>query len=394
VPTACDRVGPILKMKADRMLLVLDFNEEAEKHFKSKLHMGRVWGITMSVASSRKRNQVKGALFEVIVRSLLIQAGYLPIKADDIHVRKSDGHVRGRGYWHDIDALGRSVFPLIYLYPIRLLAEVKCYEDNVPLPALRSFVGALKDISENYFVEDKISRAEMLAYQRYTDCGSFFSATGFTIGAQKFALAQGVFLISYDSNPILRRIIDSMYRLIDFVDVDLASKRKTGFSRWIQGHLGSPLKSTYVSTFVPSSKHSNFVEEFETLHTSLSAVQTSSIAMIVGEEAASQYPIHMLSYQKIPERVFAGRDDHFFRVYFTETATGLFFEVIPTEAKETSLFFSLPKHIYARYFAERRMLDFKKKYITQIEFPATIEGVRRILRLNLDREWVRRQQES
>lgn len=146
--------------------------------------------------------------------------------------------MRGRGYWHDIDALGKFAYPLFYMYPIRLLAEAKCYEHDVHLAAVRNVVGALKDISENYFVDDQMSREEMLAYQRYTDCGSFFSASGFTIGAQKFALAQGVFLISYDNNPVLRKIVDSMYKLIDFLDIPVASKKKANFCKWINENLG------------------------------------------------------------------------------------------------------------------------------------------------------------
>lgn len=156
---------------------------------------------------------------------------------------------------------------------------------------------------------------------------------------------------------------------------------------------GKP-QNTYESVFVPIQTRSSFAAEFNHLNTDLNSVQTSAIAMLVGEDPAIQYPIHMLSYQKIPEGVFAETDDHLFRVYFTETLTGLSFEVVPTEAEDTTLFFSLPKHIYDRYFAENRMLDFKMKFLNHIELPATIQGIRRILRLNLDREWVRRQQEA
>jgi len=342
----------------------------------------------------RQKNQVKGTLFEVIVNRLLLKADYAPIKADDIHIRSSDGHVRGRGYWHDIDALGRFAYPLFYMYPIRLLAEVKCYDKDVPLWAVRNFVGALKDISENYFVEDKISREQMLSYQRYTDCGSFFSASGFTIGAQKFALAQGVFLISYENNPILRKIIDTMFGLIDFLDVQEASKRKADFRKWISESLDHQFQSVNLGIFVPIQMQTDFVNQFNKLQKDMDSVQTSAIAMIIGEEPAVQYPVHILSYQRIPETVFTGTDEHLFKVYFTETPRGLFFEVVPTEAEETRLLFSLPKHIYARYFSEGRMLEFKMAFINNIELPATIHGIRRILRLKLDREWVRRQQEG
>ena len=346
----------------------------------------------MSHGSQRQRNQVKGALFEVIVRQLLVKAGYALIKPDNVSIRKSDGKVRGRGYWHDIDALGRFSYPLLYMYPIRLLAEAKCYEENVPLPAVRNFVGALKDISENYFVEDKISRKEMLAYQRYTDCGSFFSASGFTIGAQKFALAQGVFLISYENNQILAKIIDSMQKLIALLDVPLASKRKSAFCKWIDKKLTGQPQRTYRSKFVVKQTRKQFTSEFKQMHRDLNSIQTSVVAMVVGKNPAIQYPIHMLSYEKIPEEIFTEKDAHLFRVYFTETPRGLFFRLVPIETRRpVNLLFTLPKQIYARYFAERRMLDFKTKFLDHIELPITVRGLRRILRLNLDREWIRRQ---
>jgi len=331
-------------------------------------------------------------LFEVIVGNLLVKAGYAPIKPDNVYIRRSDGKVRGRGYWHDIDAFGRFSYPLLYMYPIRLLAEAKCYDDNISLPAVRNFVGALKDISENYFVEDKISREEMLAYQRYTDCGSFFSASGFTIGAQKFALAQGVFLISYENNPILGKIVDSMYRLIDFLDVSIASREKSAFCKWISEKLTKSPQRAYRSRFVHRQMRDLFVTKLSQLHDDLNSIETSVIAMAVGKNPAIQYPIHMLSYEKIPEEIFTEKDAHLFRVYYTETPRGLFFRVVPIEAAPLNLLFSLPKHIYWRYFAERKMLNFKRKFLDKIELPTIIRGLRRILRLDLDREWVTQQQ--
>jgi len=113
---------------------------------------------------------------------------------------------------------------------------------------------------------------------------------------------------------------------------------------------------------------------------------------VVGNNPAIQYPVHMLSYEKISEEIFAEKDDHMFRVYFTETPRGLFFRVVPVETRPPiNLLFTLPKQIYARYFAERRMLDFKSKFLDHIELPTTVRGLRRILRMNLDREWIRRQ---
>jgi len=348
----------------------------------------------MSEAHTRQRNHVKGTMFEVLVRELLAKGGYVPMPSDDIHIRKTDRHVRGRGCWHDIDALGRYQYPLFYMYPIRLLAEAKCYDYDVNLPEVRNFVGALKDIAENYFVEDKMNWEEMLAYQRYTDCGSFFSATGFSLGAQKYALAQGVFLISYENNRVLKGVVDSMYELINTLDIPKAAKERNSFSKWLQENLEAQLKQLYTGEYIPVSKQPEFAVSFRRLKSSLDAIRTSAIAMIVGKEPTTQYPVHMLSNQEIPARLFAGTDNLLFRVHYTQTPRGIAFEVEPMESRDTRLFFSLPKRVYSHAFSRTKMLDFKQKYLSYIELPVISGEIRRILRLKLDEDWVNEQREA
>lgn len=210
----------------------------------------------------RQRDQVKGALFEVIVRRLLVKADYSPIKPDNKCIRKSDGKVRGRGCWHNIDAFGRLSYPTLYVYPIRLLAEAKCYDGRVPLLVVQNFVGAVKDISENYFIRDRISRQEILAYNRYTDCGAVFSASDFTVDAQRFALAHGISMISYKNNSILKKAIDSMHSLIPFIRVPLAAKKKADFSRYVYDRLSGRLQRSYWSIFIKPRAHRAFSEGF------------------------------------------------------------------------------------------------------------------------------------
>jgi superfamily I DNA and/or RNA helicase len=109
--------------------------------------------------------------------------------------------------------------------------------------------------------------------------------------------------------------------------------------------------------------------------------------MTIGQNPVIQYPIHLLSKQKIPENLFNTGDDSRFRVFLDETPIGLSFNVVPNEAREVSLQFSLPKYIYTRYLSEGRMLEFKNEFIDRIELPTIVGRIRRILRLNLDREW-------
>ena len=182
---------------------------------------------------NKKQNKLEALSSKVIVRLLLQKAGYLPITPDGEHIRRSDGHVRGRGYWHDIDALGRYQYPYFTCTQFVYLPKSNVTMATFQYGAVRNFEGALKDISENYFVADKLSREQLVSYQRYTDCGSFFSATGYSRGAQRYALAQGIFLVSYENNPILFNIIDRMNKLLLSVDINAAAKNKKEFAKWI-----------------------------------------------------------------------------------------------------------------------------------------------------------------
>jgi hypothetical protein len=346
------------------------------------------------LAHKRKRqwNQVKGALFEVIVRRLLEKAKYDPITPDNKSVRKTDRKVRGRGCWHDIDAFGELSYPIPYVYPIRLLAEAKCYEGRhqVGLPMVQNFMGAVKDISENYFIRDKISRQDLLIYNRYTDCGAIFSARDFTIDAQRFALAHGITLVSYQNNSILQGAVNSMYALMGSVDIALASRRKSDFSRYIYQKLSSRLQRTYRSRFIRRGRRGTFFRAFGGLHSSIESIKTSAIAIAIGKNREVQYPIHVLSYDSIPEDVFAESDTHLFRVHYSTSENGLIFRVNPVDT-HVQLFFSLPRNIYEDYFARRRMLDFKEKFLRYIELPIVISELRRIVTFELDTDWVREQ---
>jgi hypothetical protein len=353
---------------------------------------GKTQLLMLAHKRKRQRNQVKGALFEVIVRRLLEKANYDPITPDNKSVRKTDGKVRGRGCWHDIDAFGKLSYPIPYVYPIRLLAEAKCYDgrDQVGLAMVQNFMGALKDISENYFIRDKITRQNLLTYDRYTDCGAIFSASDFTIDAQRFALAHGISLISYQNNPMLRSAVNSMYALMRAVDIALASRRKSDFCKYIYQKLSSRLQRTYRSRFIRSRQNGIFFRDFREFHGSMESIKTSAIAIAIGKDQEVRYPIHVLSYDTIPENIFAESDTHLFRVHYSTSENGLIFRVNPVDT-HTQLFFSLPRSIYQDYFARRRMLDFKEKFLRYIEFPIILRELRRIVTFELDTEWVREQ---
>ena len=342
--------------------------------------------------------QVKGALFEAIVRSLLKKSNFLPIPPDGKQIRNDFYNVRGRACWHNIDACGKLSFTIPFVYPIRLLAEAKCYGKNVRLPTVQSFVGVVKDISENYFINDKMTAVELQKFKRYTDCGTIFSASDFSLRARQFAVAHGISLVSYANNPIIKNAVDSMDRLIPTIDVPLASEHKDAFSEYVDDKLDYPPKRVPWSKFVITEKRWSFFREFNGLIEALNGIKTSLIGVAVSEKEDIQYPIHLLSTQEFPEQKFAETDTLIFRPHYetiSENDNGLVFRINiennqeqRMERREVQLYFSLPKDVYEDYFKMGEMVRFKKAFMDSIEIPLKIKEMRRIIRLQIDKEWL------
>ena len=172
----------------------------------------------------------------------------------------------------------------------------------------------------------------------------------------------------------------------------LQKTRKNSLNGFYE-NLRNPLQQNYQSDYVPNDKTILFATSFGDLHNDLNLIQLSAVAMVTGENPAIQYPVHMLSKEKLPEDLFTTTDTQRFRVYFTQTPQGLSFEATLPQ-REFSLFFNLPNYVYQQYFAENKMLDFKMKFIKTIELPIIIQGIRRILKLDLDTEWIKRQRDN
>lgn len=166
----------------------------------------RVWRL---ISDKMHEAQAKGYYLEEIVRELMRDSHLIDVQT---------GNIEGRGADHQIDSYGTLMFSLPFVYPIRLISEVKWFKPDylVELNRLRDFVGVLIDISQNYFVPRSLRSTSQrdLRRERYTDCGAYFSATGFSLPAQDYAWAHGVYLISFSQDPILAPILTRAQELI------------------------------------------------------------------------------------------------------------------------------------------------------------------------------------
>jgi len=327
------------------------------------------------VSNNDASKRAKGAIFETVVKKLLQKNEYAPCKVDNEQV-DNRGRVRGRGEWHQIDALGRWKFTLPFVYPIRLLCEAKCWNNPVGLSVVRNFVGVVKDIAENYFVEDGQDLDRRMFSKRYTDCGAIFSVGGFTKPAQRYAYAQGVFLVSYENNPIINEIRQNVESLSRFVELT-RGERKTEFLEWFGRSWDnySSVKDRYVLD------REEFAQHLRKLKGRTTQVRTSVVGV-----ASGVYPLHLLSYQEIPPKLFDDADDTDFRVHYHKTERGHYFDINPSNLPDAKLYFSMPEVILSKY--RQSMRRFKMDFLKWIDVPTTLRGKRRILRLQLDTEWL------
>lgn len=323
-------------------------------------------------------NTVRGLLFEAVVKKLLEMNDYSDIPNDGQTVR--NGKIRGRGTWHQIDAFGRFSYTIPFIYPIRLIAEAKWYtRKKVGLNALRNFVGTLKDISENYFVEDGQSINEKLLLRRYTDCGAVFSANGFSKSAQGYAYAQGVFLVSYENHPIIKDVLDTLNSILDFIDLGEAYRDKRTFFKWFYWYFSDKDFNNLALVYFKNDP----TPSLNKLKSILNKICFSAVGI-----ASGIYPIHLLSYHKLPEEIFKNTDEQYCKVYYTEKTPNVL-RIRPIDAPEVELVCSIPREIVLKY-TSLEMLKFKRKFFQYIDVPIRIGKIRRILRLSLDEEWVKK----
>lgn len=142
-----------------------------------------------------KPDPAAGYVFEKEIFNLLAESNYFNVRTEQL---------RGRGASHQIDAFGTLAIPTAFTYPIRLIAEAKCYSSTIQLHQIRSFVGVIKDISENYIVGENDQRNTP---NRYLDTGCFFSATPFSKSSQDYAWAHNIFLVSFSDMEEMLSII-------------------------------------------------------------------------------------------------------------------------------------------------------------------------------------------
>ena len=321
------------------------------------------------------KNQVRGHIFEVIVRKLLQLNGFNLINGTD------NGELKGRGTKHQIDAYGQLRRSVSFLYPIRIICEAKFLKGRTGLPHVAKFLGSFKDISENYYV-DRTAPDEILL-KRYTDTAAMFSANGFTSHAQDFAYAQGIFLISYQSNPLITPILRAIESILEIIDIDVASSNIFNFKQLIYDALNDVSIIDAQTMFISPRYRANEGENrhlFTNLKISLDKIKSPILGM-----ASGKFPIHLLSEQNLSDQIFNSAEEILCKISYKRNSNSCLIITL-NEYPNTQIYFSIPRELARRY--ANHMLDLKEQFFSYIDVPIERDGIERLIKFKLDTDWI------
>jgi hypothetical protein len=162
-------------------------------------------------------SSLRGALLEEAVLHLLRRSGYVPVLRAGADPTLNNGRagleVRGRGSWHQIDAVSDFFVTPPFANPQRLLVEAKFHSEKIGLPFVRNATGVLKDVSESWVVDPGSGN---IPKKQFHYLYAIFSASDFSSSAQDYAYAQDIYLLPLRRSAFLRPVIEA----IDHVTVD------------------------------------------------------------------------------------------------------------------------------------------------------------------------------
>ena len=249
--------------------------------------------------------QIRGALLEEAILFLLEKVGYSIVEFDPSlspeETGLNDGHsgleVRGRGTWHQIDALASFDYSPAFMYPLRLMVEAKCYQAGRPIgvDVARNAVGVLKDITENYFTVPSL-RGGDLQVTRYNYHSAIFSTSGFTSGAVEYSIAHQVFLIQYENVPIIQPLIDAIMTFDDHCVTRVGKRSMAEIRKRYRDALRDRIYQTNTPRFI-TREGIDLIDG--SLVRTVNRIRGSYFGMLQG-----RWPLHLLTEAPLPAIAF------------------------------------------------------------------------------------------
>jgi hypothetical protein len=301
--------------------------------------------------------------------------------------------VRGRGEWHQIDALATPLYSLPFMYPLRLMIEAKCYDKarKVDVRIVRAAIGTALDVNQSY----SRSGASEIDIQQFSYHGAIFSTSGYSADAQRLAAAHQVFLIDYTAVPAMNPVVDALLalRAVDFngdarpdgnINVNLSDLRERFREALFQAERGDPRR------WLQQQAGDQLVD----LIARSRAIAGSYYGMVQGI-----YPVHLISLTPISPDVLLQWE---IPVNLRVQRGAWFFEPSsyrPGNPRYFRLEFRLPTTIaeilQARVADEREvpwrtLVDLKRTYFSYIDIGGMIGNRFSFFRLTLDEDWLQR----
>ena len=337
-----------------------------------------------------RRGQLRGYMFEVVIRHLLKMNDFKQISTpvpNRINVTDDNKiEIKGRGTWHQIDSPCTYNKCIPFIYDIRLLAEVKFYSSEIQKTKIREYIGVIKDISENYFV-DSVNTIDN--QKRFTDIGVFFAINGFQTEAEKLAFAHGIKTVSYSNNQVMNTIkptLESLERDCLRAEYCISAGNQKDFMDQLSNLLLNPDQRIAMSEFRQRFRsEGEFVQHFSNLSIMLRGVKSSFFGV-----TGTNYFIHFISNDEFPKHLFVDTDERECRIYYEEVDALFFLRIMENgEPHDAKFHFSAPKPILEEvFYGGAAIIDEKGRHFSIIKISITIDGINRNLVLRLDNRWI------
>lgn len=273
------------------------------------------------------------------------------------------------------------------MYPLHLMVEAKCYASHRPVgvEVPRNSVGVLKDISENYFTYT--GRGNDFRGPRYNYTAAVFSTSGYTQGAVEYAVAHQVFLIQYESVSAIQPLIESILNFdgecINFRGQQVIAAARRYYRQCLAAAEGAEVLRP------PPELTERGVELLRgRIAEACRAIRGSYFGMLQG-----QWPLHLLRREPLPPEAFV-EDVVSCRVHGDHTGVWKFvpIQVEPGHPAWFELEFSLPSLIAElvqnNWPDPVALANLKQQHFSFIDLTGVIGGIRRSVRLQLNREWI------
>ena len=324
-------------------------------------------------------SHIRGLLLEEAILELLKKSGYTAITSEDQDIESGPSglYVKGRGGRHQVDAIVKGDFAIPFTFPMRLIVEAKAYlpkynNGRVGLPIVRSVVGVYKDINENFFSHLNST------YRRYSYHYAVFSLNGFTRDAEQYALAHEIFLFQYHYNSLfkgIRSLLNELTknRVQNYFNIHTKYNEKD--LRQLIRDLFKGKNADIASEYIKE-EGMDFLREFVS---SVESIGGSYFDLINGE-----YPVHITSTKPIAD-ISKNSDILKVKLYIEDNSLA----VIIYHNQE--LFFELPEyHMEQLKKAAKKEnpLSTRNKILNYISVFTINDGIRRILKLELDNDWL------